>query len=542
MTETCLNRKVLAMGFLRLRLILIGLFLLSILHFLDPALISSEQQGPQLTSFRMVLNSEPPTLDWNLATDGVSFLVITNLMEGLTEYDDHLNPKGAIAKRWTVSEDGLTYTFYLREDVVWSDGLPVTASDFEYSWKRLLSPKTAAEYAYFLYDIKNAYEYNTGKVTDASRVGVKALSSTVLKVQLKKPIVYFPSITTFMVTFPVRRDLIEQYGDQWTEPGHIITNGPFRLSEWRHEYRLTLTANPLYYGDPVHLDEIRFFVINEPTTALTLYETGDLELVDLPPEAIPTYQGSPEHFKKPLLRGYYYGFNIEKHPFNDVRVRRAFSMAINRKEIPRILKGGEIATTSWIPEGMFGYNSTIGLSFNPEKARSLLKKAAYPKGKSFPQATISYNTGAVNRLIAENIQEQLRRNLGVRVLLDNQEWKVYLKRLKVDTPSIFRLGWGADYPDPDNFMVLFHSNSGNNNTHWGNKRYDDLIARAAIEKERDKRQLLYDEAQRILVEEDAVIMPLFSSVKNVLVKPYVAGLELNAMELLYLKKVRLLPH
>lgn len=528
------------MGFLRLKWILIGLFLLSMPYFLNPAPIASERQGPKLTSFRMALNDEPPTLDWNLATDGVSFLVITNLMEGLTEYDQDLNAKASIAKRWTVSEDGLIYTFYLRKDVYWSDGLPVTASDFEYSWKRLLSPATAAEYAYFLYDIKNAYEYNTGQLTDASQVGVKALSPGVLEVQLKKPVVYFPSITTFMVTFPIRRDIIEKYGDRWTEPDHIVTNGPFQLSEWRHEYRLTLQANPHYYGNPVHLDQILYFVINEPTTALTLYETGDLEMVDLPPEAIPTYRGSPEHLKKPLLRGYYYGFNIEKFPFNDVRIRRAFSMAINRKEIPRILKGGEAATSSWIPEGVFGYNPTIGLPFNPEKARSLLKKGGYPEGKNFPEITISYNTGAVNRLIAENVQEQLRRTLGIRVLLDNQEWKVYLKRLKVDTPSIFRLGWGADYPDPDNFMVLFHSRSGNNNTHWGSEEYDRLIARAAIEKEREKRQFLYDEAQRLLLEKDAVIVPLFTAVKNVLVKPYVIGLELNSMELLYLKKVKLL--
>ncbi len=500
---------------------------------------SAPRAAPPGATFRMSLAAEPPTLDWSLATDSVSFDVITNLMEGLTEYDDHLRPRPALAKRWKVSPDGLTYTFFIREDARWTDGRPVTAMDFEYSWKRLLDPKTAAEYAYFLYDVVNAREFNAGRITDPSLVGVKALSPTVLEVRLTKPIVYFPSITTFMVTFPQRRDVIERWGERWTEPAHLVTNGPFRLAEWRHEYKLVLERNPRYAGPRPALDRVVFFVVNERTTALTLYETGDLDLVGLPPEAIPTYRARPDYRNHPLLRGYYYGFNVTKPPFTDARVRRAFSLAVDRRELPLILKGGEVPATSWIPPGMFGANPAVGLGYDPDRARALLAEAGYPGGAGFPLTTITFNTDPVNTLIAENLQAQWQRTLSVRVTLDNQEWKVYLKRLKTDTPAIFRLGWGADYPDPDNFMALFTTASGNNNTHWGSPRYDRLIVRAAAERDPAARQALYDEAQRILTEEDVPIMPLFVSAQNLLINPRLTGVPVNVMELLYLKRVLL---
>ncbi|MFY9269354.1 MAG: peptide ABC transporter substrate-binding protein [Candidatus Manganitrophaceae bacterium] len=488
--------------------------------------------------FRMNLTSEPPTLDWSLATDNVSIRVIENLMEGLAEYDADLRPKPAIAKRWEVSPDGLFYLFYLRDDVFWTDGKRVTAHDFEYAWKRLLDPKTASEYAYFLYDLRNGAEYNAGEIKDPDQVGVNAVDDETLRVDLKKPAVYFPSITTFTATFPLRRDMIERYGDRWTDPDRIVTCGPFRLKEWRHEYRLILEANDRYYGGRPALDRVIFYVVEEETTALTLYETDRLDRVALPPMAIPHYQSHPDYFHAPFLRGYYYGFNVEKPPFNDPRVRQAFSMAVDRNEIPHILKGGEIPATSWIPEGMFGHNPKIGLPFNPERARSLLNDAGYRDGAGLPPITLAFNSDPTNRLIGENIQAQWKRNLGVTVQLDNMEWKVYLKRLREDAPQIFRLGWGADYPDPDNFMNLFTGGSGNNLTRWKNRTYDRLISKAASEPDEARRISLYDEAQRILTEIDTPISPLFFAAQNLLIKPSIQGLEINAMDLLYLKKVR----
>jgi oligopeptide transport system substrate-binding protein len=517
--------------------VLLALVLAAAVLFMRPA--PHAPFIPDRQAFRMTLSNEPPTLDWNLATDSVSFTVLINLMEGLTEYDETLRPRPAVARSWDVSPDGRTYIFHLREDARWSDGQSVTAADFEYSWKRLLDPKTAAEYAYFLYDIEGAEDYNSGKVDHPESVGVRALDDRTLEVRLRKPIVFFPSITTFMVTFPMRRDVVEKFGEQWTEPGRIVTNGPFVLDEWRHEYKLTLRPNPFYYGIRPSLGTVKMYIVNESTTALTLFETGDIEMSNLPPEAIAAYQGKSEYLTAPVLRGYYYGFNVKKAPFTDPRVRRAFSMAIDRSEFPAILKRGEIPSPYWIPPGMPYHNPAIGLPFDPDAARKLLAQAGYPAGRGFPSVTAAFNTGPENSLVAENLQAQWKRNLGIEILLDNQEWKVYLRRLQTDPPPLFRLGWGADYPDPDNFMNLFTSTSGNNRTRWRNDRYDELIRSAASDPEPVRRQAAYDEAQKILLEDDVAIMPLFVATQNWAVKPYVRGLRLNALELLYLKNVHL---
>lgn len=490
-------------------------------------------------TLRLALTTEPPTLDWSLATDGVSFNVLTNLVEGLTQYNERLEPVPAVAERWEFSEGGRVITFYLRRDVRWSDGRPVTAHDFEYSWKRLLNPATAAQYAYFLFDVENAFDYNSGKIKDPAQVGVKAVSDTELQVRLTRPVIYFPSLTTFMVTFPLRRDIIEKFGDRWTDPEHMVTNGPFRLKQWYHEYKLTLEANPDYYGGRPELDKVLMYVVRERTTELTLYETGELDFAELPPVAIPHYQHHAEYHNLPVLRGYYYGFNVTRKPFNDPRVRRALSHAIDRTQIPVILKGGQLPTASWIPKGMFGYNPDIGPAFDPEKARRLLAEAGYPGGKNFPAFSVFYNTDPTHRLIAQFVQAQWKQHLGLQVGLEDQEWKVYLKNLEIDPPPVFRLGWGADFPDPDNFMNLFISTSGNNRLRWHNERYDRLIALGAAEQDPEIRKAIYDEAQILLTETDAAIISLFVAAQNLLVKPYVQHLDINALEWMYLKRVRL---
>jgi len=499
---------------------------------------SPESTDPSRT-LRLALSSEPPTLDWSLATDNVSFDVLTNIMEGLTQYDDNLNPIPAIAERWEFSEDGKTVTFYLRDDATWTDGTSVTADQFEYAWKRLLNPATAAQYAYFLFDVVNAAEYNSGKIKDPDQVGVRALSPTVLEVKLKRPVIYFPSLTTFMVTFPQRRDLIERHGDHWTDAENLVTNGPFRLVKWQHEYKLVLKTNPRYYDTAPSLDGVLYYIVRQPTTELTLYETGELDVAELPPVAISHYEGSPDLQRLPLLRGYYYGFNVSKPPFDDARVRRALSHAIDRSRIPNILKGGELPTASWIPKGMFGYNPDIGPKFDPGKARALMQEAGYGAEKPFPEFTIAYNTVETNNLIAEFVQAQWKEHLGLQVKLHKMEWKVFLSRLAIDAPPVFRLGWGADFPDPDNFMNLFTSTSGNNRLRWENPRYDALIARGASERDLVERQKIYDEAQTLLTETDASIISLFIQTQNILIKPHVKRLNPNALEWMYLKRVKL---
>ncbi|MBI2058557.1 MAG: peptide ABC transporter substrate-binding protein [Nitrospirae bacterium] len=489
------------------------------------------------SEIRLALANEPPTLDPSLATDNVSHRVLVNLFDGLTEFDADLNPVPAAAASWDILEDGRVYRFHLRPEARWTDGQPVKAGDFEYAWKRLLAPETASEYAYFLYDLVNAVEYNSGELKDPSAVGVRALSDTELEVRLRRPTPYLLAITTYMVTFPLRKDVIERFGEVWTEPEHMVTNGPYRLEEWRHEYRLVLGGNPRYWAKRAPIEKITFYVVEVETTALNLYETGYLDMVKLPPDAIPSYRTNDEFVSFPFLRGYYYGFNIKKPPFSDVRVRKAFAMAIDKTKLPEILKGGESPTNSWIPKGMLGYNPGIGLGFNPSKAQKLLAEAGYPGGERFPKIRAVFNTSPENLLVAPFLQSQWKKHLNVDITLDNQEWKFYLSQLNTDPPPLFRLGWGADYPDPDNFMNLFTARSGNNKTGWANAEFDRLIEQAAQELDPSIRMELYNKAQNLLCQQDLPIIPLFTSTMNMLVKDYLRGFLPNAMDVTYVKNL-----
>jgi oligopeptide transport system substrate-binding protein len=493
-------------------------------------------------TFRVNLGTEPPSLDWSLATDHVSFNVIANLMVGLTEFDKNLKPAPVIAKSWELLEGGRKIVFHLRDDVLWSDGKKVRAQDFEYSWKRLLNPKTAAEYAYSLFDLVNAEEYHQGKITDESLVGVKAVDDSTLEVRLKQPASYFLSLTTFEITFPQRQDVVEKFGTRWTDPENIVTNGPFLLASWRHENEIQLKGNPNFFLGKPAIERVEMFMVNELTTALAMYEQGQLDFIDnhsIPALEKPRLAKAPGFKRVPQLRGDYYGFAIEKKPFNDPRVRKAFAMAIDRSVLPKLLQGGQQPATSWVPPGMLAHNPKIGVVYNPPEARRLLRESGYPDGKGFPEVTLSYNTLEDHKIVAEAIQGMWKRNLGVLVRLENQEWKLFLKRLLNDPPHIFRSGWGADYPDPDNFIKLFASYSPQNYSRWKNARYDQLIEQAGREMNEQTRVRLYSEAQKILCEVDIPIVPLFTQMETTVLNPRYTGLEYNSMSRLLLKDVRL---
>ncbi|SVC53079.1 uncharacterized protein METZ01_LOCUS305933, partial [marine metagenome] len=331
-----------------------------------------------------------------------------------------------------------------------------------------------------------------------------------------------------------------KFKDHWTDPDNIITNGPFKLSKWEHEYKLELTANNKFYEGRPSLDMILAYVVREKTTALTLYETGELEMTELPPLAIPHFKNDKEYGNLPQLRGYYYGINVTKPPFDNPLVRRAFAHSVDRSRLPLLLKGGEIPSSSWIPKGMFGYNPNIGAKFDPDTAKKLLAEAGYANGQGLSNIIAMYNTNDTNRLIGEFLQAQWKEHLNIDIQLESQEWKVFLNRLQIDPPQIFRLGWGADFPDPDNFMNLFTSTSGNNRLRWSNPHYDELVALGATLNNSKERQRVYDKAQRILTEIDVAMIPLFVSTQNLLIKSYVKGFEINSMELMYLKKVSLI--
>ena len=477
------------------------------------------------------LGTEPPTIDPALATDLVSVDVIEQLFLGLTDYDDKtmaIIPE--LATSWEYSEDGLVWTFHLRKDVKWSDGKPVTAHDVEYAVKRTCNPATASDYAYVLYIIKGAKEVNTGKIKDLNYIGVKAIDDYTIQFALNHPAGYFPCIAGMWVTRPVPRGTIEKYGDKWTEPENIVTNGPYLLTKWAHEDELILEKNPDYFdADNVQIEKIHCVMIVGESTAMAMYEDGKLDSVGVPLEDIDRVKANPVLSKEliiaPQLCTYYYGFNNTKPPFDNPLVRKAFSAAIDRKSLVKnVLKGGQIPATTFTRPPIFGSVSPeegVGIGYDPKAAKKYLADAGYPKGKGLPEITLMFNTSEAHSKIAWAIQQMWKKVLGVEVNLTDQKFKVYLKILSEDAPQIFRLSCCADYPDANNWLYeVFHSTDGQNRIKWHNAEFDRVVEKAVREFDPAKRLELYKRAEQILCEEEAGIAPIyFCTIVNI-TKPY----------------------
>lgn len=492
-------------------------------------------------TLRLNLGFEPDSLDWAKATDSYSFDVISNIMVGLTKYNNKLQSKPSIAKSWTISKDQKTYTFFIDENAKWSDGKPVLADDFVFAWQHLLNPATAAPYAYLMYPVKNAQLFNTGKIHDPNKIGVKALNDSTLQVELESPLAFFLNLTSWAVFFPQRKDILEKYKDDWTEPKNIVSCGPFNLESWRHEYKLTLTRNPYYKNPEPPLERVKYYIVPEQSSAFSLYLNDELDSIDsrsIPISEIKHLRTSHEATIYPLLRGSYVGFNVNKPPFDNKLVRAAFSFALDRNVFPKVLNRGETPTSTWIPPGLTDfYSPEIGCNYNPSLAKEFLAKAGFPNGANFPKVSMFFPTRQDTKLIAESAQSLWKKVLNVNVELVNQEWKVFLTTLQRDPPHLFRLSWGADFPDPDTFMTLFTSTSGNNHGRWKNNTYDNIVSTAAATLDLSSRKALYKKAQKILLEEDIAIAPLFFDSQVLLNKPWVKNFEFNAMDLLFYEKI-----
>ena len=526
----------------------ISSYLYLILFFLCSGCFLEKKISPYMDydlseTFRYPILSEPPTLDWNKVTDGASIRIILNLMEGLVDYDfsdkDSIRIKPGLAKSWVSSADKKKWTFYLRTSVYWSDGKLLDSEDVINSWERLLNPKTGAEYAYFLFPIKNAQSYNQGKIKDFKKVGIKKGKAGEIHIELEKGISFFPYLLTHAPTFPIRKDVIQKHGERWTEPENIVTLGAYQLQRWDHDKGLILKFYKKYYQTAkVQIKKVIFYIVPDESTILKLFTAGRLDIASqLLSRDLRFLKQKKEYKSWNILRIYYYGFNIKSKQLKDVRVRKALIHAVDRSEITRLLDGGEKPLKSWIPKGLFAHNPEIGLDFNVTKASQLMDEAGYKDRSKFPDVGIFYNTAADHKMIAENVQEQLKRNLNIRVNLNNQEWKTYLQRLKIKDIQIFRLGWGADYPDPDNFINLMLSFSDNNHTGWENKEFDQLILEAMSLPNSSYRKSLYDKAQKIMLEHDVVVFPVYSAVAKILLSDRVKKYPMNSMEQIYFKLI-----
>jgi len=498
----------------------LGLFFLS----------ACSKRKEHINQVRFRLPSDPPTIDWTLATDNVSKEIISPIHIGLVSHNSNSEITGELAEKWEISPDGKTYTFTLRPNLKWSDGEALTAEHFVDSWERLLNPATASEYSYFIFDVLGAEDYQSGKLKDFSKVGVKAPTPNTLVVTLRAASSYWVHVPAFWITYPIRKDVIAKHGDKWTDPANIVSAGPYKLTTFERDSRAVLEKNQHYYDqaalEPMP-DSLVFRVIKDDTTAVALFNSGDIDVVrDLPPFQVPSLSKRPEFHSTPFLRGYYYGFNLKKGATQDINVRLAMAHAIDRTELEKVLGPMVKAAKYWNQPGLLGHDPNIGLDFNLEKAKEYLAKVKNPSKQVFE---IWFDQKETNKLVAENIQAQLRKNLGIDVKLSSQEWKVYLQTLKSDTPAIWRLGWGADYPDPNNFLDLFTCTSGNNYTGFCNKKYDSLIIEAATETDLSKRASMYQEAEKILLEQDVAIVPLFSQTNMHLVSKKIQNFVINSM-------------
>ena len=498
-------------------------------------------QGNRTGTLHWGNGTEPQSLDPHIATGVPEHKIISALMEGLVLKDrETLEPKPGVAKSWDISDDGLVYTFHLRENARWSNGDPHNAHDYVWSWWRALQPALGNLYAYMYFPIDNAKEYYEGEISDFDQVGVKALDDLTLQVTLKNPTPYFLQLLDHYSLYPVHRATVEKFGtaDQrgtrWTYEGNLVSNGAFQLLDWKINRRVVVERNPYYWNaDQVRLNNIVYYPTENAVTEERMFRAGQLHYSGtVPADKIAAYQNNnhPALRISPYLGIYFYRINVRVPQLQDKRVRRALGMTIDRDQITqRILKAGQIPAYAMTPPGTMGYYPQSDLRFDPQTARQLLADAGYPNGEGFPSTEILYNTSEGHRKIAVAIQQMWKQHLNIDVTLLNQEWKVYLNSEAIGDYQISRAGWIGDYVDPNNFLDMFLCNGGNNRTGWCNPDYDKLILTDAAEaKTHAERLAIFTRAEKMLLAEMPVI-PIYIYTSNNLVDPSVKNFSGNIL-------------
>lgn len=491
--------------------------------------------------------TEPADLDPHITTGLTEFNIHLALFEGLVMLDgDTLQPVPGVAESWQISDDQRTYTFQLNPQARWSNGDPMDADDFAFSIERMLSQELGAEYASTLFIIKNAAPFNRGEIS-FSDVGVRVLSDDKLEITLESVAPYFLTLLATPPLFPVHKETILSFGGMstratgWTHKQHV-GNGPFRLKKWNVSDAVIVEKNPHYWDHKkVRLQEIHFKGIENQSTEERFFRTGKLHVTDgIPSNKIPTYleQESPYLRISSELATYFYLFNTQRPPLDDARVRKALNLAINRSQISSAIRQrNEPAAFHLTPLGIGDYRPPILFSESVESAQALLAEAGFPEGKGFPELTLLYNTSENHRSIAEAIQQMWRENLGIRVSLENKEWKVYLAARKAGDFDICRAGWYADFYDPENFLSLFSSETGLNHSNWENEAFDSLLKEATYASLAQRDKLFY-EAESILMTE-VPFMPIHFYNRAILIHPSVKNWHSNLLSQRLYKEVYL---
>jgi oligopeptide transport system substrate-binding protein len=474
-------------------------------------------------------NAEPEHLDPALMAGQPDGRIARMVFEGLCVVDPKtLAPAPGQAYRWDVSADGLHYTFHLRPGLVWADGHALTASDFVWSWRRLLSPSTGARYANFLAMVKNAEAFQSGALADSTQLGLEAPDDSTFAVTLARPTPYFLELAAYYVTLPTPRHVIEREGADWESARNLVGNGPFRISLWRQKDRFELVPNARYWDRAhVRLTKIIALPIEENSTATNLYKAGAIDWNtsgSVPKQVIPFLTRYRDYSAGPFHSIYFFSMNVRKKPFDNPWVRRALNYATDRETIARyVLKGTVPAWGNMTPMGYAGYHAPAPLTFDADSARACLARAGYPGGRGFPKIELLFNTNEDHRRIAEAVQAMWTRTLNIPVGLANQEWASYLTATSNGTYDVARRSWIGDFLDPMTFLDMWQTGNGNNRTGWSSPRYDALIAAAAREPDAARRLDLLSQAEAILLA-DGPVIPIYHYSESTLLKPYVRGI------------------
>ncbi|MFP4114644.1 MAG: peptide ABC transporter substrate-binding protein [Spirochaetota bacterium] len=463
--------------------------------------------------FRLNNGAEPESLDPALISGVPEHQIYMGLFEGLVVPDPRtLQAQPGVAESWEMSEDGRTYTFNLREDAAWNDGTPITAQTVVDSWLRFLDPDTAADYTYLMADeamVAGASEYNSGEAGPEA-VQIRAVDDHTFEVTLDRPRAFFVDMLVHYAFAIHPLHVIEEYGEAWTRPANIVSNGPFKLDEWIPQDRIELVKDPAYWdAENVQLDRVVIYPIDDQNTALNLFQDGQIDWIqDVAPARLEEMKQHPTHHANPAFISYYYEFNTDVEPLDDARVRRALTMAIDRQElVTRVTRGDQFPAFGITPPLPGVYEAVVAFEEDYDAARELLEDAGFPGGEGFPELTILYNTSEGNRAIAEYVQQKWNEELGINVEIENQEWGTYLDSRDEGNFEIARGAWQGDYVDPLSFVGLFTPDSPFNSGDWVNEDFvealeeaENLVGEERLEKMR--------EAETILIQ-DGGVMPFY---------------------------------
>ncbi|RRD40629.1 peptide ABC transporter substrate-binding protein [Leptotrichia sp. OH3620_COT-345] len=496
--------------------------------------------GKKGSTFTLNAVSEPQSIDPQLSTDIVGGAVDDLITEGLLRRSKEGKPVAGLAEKWEATPDGLKWTFHLRDGIKWSNGDPITANDFKAAWLRGLNPETAAEYAYMLYPIKNGEAYNTGKAK-AEDVGITVVDDKTLEVTMEAPTPYFDDLITFKTYMPMNEKFYKEVGDKYfTEADKTLSSGPYIMKTWKHDSEMTFEKNPNYWDNAnVKVDNIVFKLISDNAAGFNAFKNGEVDVTSITVEQAKEFKDDPRLVTNNDGSVWYLLFNTKTKALSNAKVRKALLMAVNRDELTQtVLSGSGKTAKTFVPSeiGIRGLNkdfaeevSTTIPVFNPEEAKKLLEEGLKELGMDkFPPFEMIFNDSGNNKLIAEYIQESLRKNLGVELQLSAMTFQERVSRMKQKDFDFVLAGWSGDFHDPITYLDLFVTNGGNNHGSYSNARYDELVRKIKSSADPAVRVPAMIEIEKIIAEE-VPVAPLRHGQKRYLVNPKVKGMQFTAI-------------